>query len=96
MKVLDRTSSYKTTRKCHLQNNLNIIGVAFALLITPEPGAAVQERGGRPRLVGVDRCRGIKRARGWAGRGSGSAALCSDRHCERESVPVSHRHELSD
>lgn len=70
-----------TTR--YLQHNLNVVGVAFALLITPKLGAAVQQRGGHPRLVGVDRGRGNKRGRGWAGRAGGSAALCSDRHDER-------------
>lgn len=67
----------------YLQNNLDIVGVAFALLVSTKLRAAVQQRGGHSRLVRVDRGRRNKRGRGCAGRAGGTAALCSDRHDER-------------
>lgn len=67
----------------YLQDHLNVVRVAFTLLVSTKLCAAVQKRGGHPRLVGVDRGRGDERGRGWAGRSDGAAVLCSDRHDER-------------
>lgn len=64
--------------------------------MTQKLWAAVKQRCGHPWLVSVDRCWGNKTGRGWAGRGGGTATICSDRHDERQTVSVSNRHEVSD
>ena len=98
MDFIGRTTNTSTRGRSgtYLQDDLDVVGVAFALLVAPELRAAVQQRGGHPRLVGVDRGGGDKRRRGWAGRLGGAAALCWDGHDERERVAVRNRHELFD
>lgn len=87
---------HKIKTHIYLQNNLDVVGVAFALLVSSKLWATIQQWGGHSRLVRVDRGRRNKRGRGWAGRAAGTAALCSDRHDERWGVTLSYRHELCD
>lgn len=67
----------------HLQNDLNIVGVAFALLVSSKLGTAVQKRSDNPRLVGVDRGKRDKRGRGREGHGGVTEVFSGDRHGSR-------------
>ncbi|MEQ2185410.1 hypothetical protein GOODEAATRI_017906 [Goodea atripinnis] len=64
----------------YLQNNLHVVRVPFALLVAPEFGAAVQERGDDARLLGVYRRRRDKRDRGSEGRGGVAEVSSGDGH----------------
>lgn len=68
----------------HLQNNLHVIRVPFALLVAPELWAAVQQRSDNTGLLGVYRWWGDKRGRGCEGRGRGVTEVSSgNRHGSR-------------
>lgn len=70
----------------YLQSDLNFVSVPFTLLVTPKLWAAVEQGGGHPRLVGVDR--------GWgnqAGRGGGVASLRGHGHDEGLRVALGSR-----
>lgn len=68
----------------YLQDNFHVVRVAFAFLVAPELGAAVQQRGDNTGLLGVYRRRRDKRGRGCGGRGGGVAGISSgDRHGSR-------------
>lgn len=79
-----RLNSEISAPQSHLQNNLHVVRIPFALLVAPELGAAVQQRGDNTGLLGVYRWRRDKRGRGCEGRGRGVAEVSSGyRHGSR-------------